>query len=171
VPSGVYGLGIIMKIYSDDPNVPYKSTEINFMHTKSQIDGLLAEWGVRDSMWHWAPEDADIFIEFKFTEVIEGITVSPVIRVYALLIWDHKKRGKDTEAVNWNISLRLMFWFIKTHMEVAYLTQSSKTAAFLPYIKANEEGEQLHKVVIRNLERIQGMPALPEFPVLERGGS
>lgn len=159
-----------MKIYSDDSNLPYKTTEINYLRSKMDIDGLLGKWQIKDSAWHQDWEHNDVFIEFKYSEVIDGITVSPVIRVVAPLIWDHKKRNSE-EKVNWNISMRVMYWFIKSHLEAAYLTQSSKTAAFLPYISTGESGQPLHRVIIHNLEKIQGLPALTEIPAPERGGS
>lgn len=152
----------MVKIYSDDPNVPYKTTSIGALHTKAKVDGLLARWGVKDSAWRWDPDRNEVFVEFKFTEVIDGITVSPVIRVDAPVIWNHKTRHK-AEEINWNVSMRVMFWFIKSHMEAAYLTQSSRTAAFLPYISTGPEGTPLAKVIIANLERIQNMPALPNL--------
>jgi len=148
-----------MKIYSDDPNLPYKTTKLNWKYTKTEIDAELAKWGVKDSMWHMDLEHNTVFVEFKFAEVIDGINVSPVVHVDAPAIWNHTMRNK-TEEINWNISFRIMYWFIHTHLAAAYVTQSSKTVAFLPYIKAGEEGEQLSKIVLRNLEKIQSMPAL-----------
>ena len=159
-----------MKIYVDDPHVPYKSTEINAQRTKAQIDGLLAEWGIRDYAWHWDPENADVFVEFQFSETIGGISVKPVIRVSALIVWNSGSSRKE-ESINWDVTMRLVFWFIKTHLEAAYLSQSSRTEAFLPYIQSGEGGQNLAKVVIKNLERIQSMPALaapkPERIIVE----
>lgn len=149
-----------MKIYSDDPYLPYKTTKLSAQHTKMEIDGILAKWGIKDSAWRWDPEHNEIFIEFKISEMIKGISVNAIVRVDAPVIWNHKTRLK-AEDVNWNISLRVMHWFIKSHLEAAYLTQSEKTVAFLPYIKTGEE-QTLATVVISNLERIQNMPALPE---------
>jgi hypothetical protein len=159
-----------MKIYSDDPNLPYKTTRLNAQYTRTEIDSVLAKWGVRDSGWRWDPEHNDVFIEFKLVETIGGREISSWVRVVAPAVWDHKTRNK-AEEINWNISLRVMFWFIKSHLEAAYLMQSEKTVAFLPYITTGEGGETVAKKIIHNLEKIQGMPALPEFPVLERGGS
>ena len=38
-----------MKIYSDDPNLPYKTTKLKALYTKSEIEGLFAKWGVKDA--------------------------------------------------------------------------------------------------------------------------
>ncbi|MEM2098314.1 MAG: hypothetical protein QXU99_01010 [Candidatus Bathyarchaeia archaeon] len=44
-----------MKIYSDDLNLPYKTTRLKALYTKSKIDGLFAKCSVKDVYWHWAP--------------------------------------------------------------------------------------------------------------------
>jgi hypothetical protein len=44
-----------LKIYSDDPNLPYKTTKLKSLYTRSEIDGLdglFAKWGVKDIYWH-----------------------------------------------------------------------------------------------------------------------
>jgi hypothetical protein len=148
-----------MKIFSDDPIVPYKSTHLSAAYSKTEIDAILAKYGIKQTMWNWDPEHNSVFLEFKISETIQGIPVNPIIRIDAPAIWDHKTRNK-TEAINWNISLRVMHWFIKSHLESAYLTQSEKTVAFLSYVKAGNV--TLAKVVLANLERIQKLPALPE---------
>ena len=51
-----------MKIYSDDPNLPYKTTKLKALYTKSEIDGLFAKWGVKDVYWRWDPEHNDVFV-------------------------------------------------------------------------------------------------------------
>ena len=50
-----------MKIYSDDPNLTYKTTKLKALYTKSEIDGLFAKWGVKDVYWHWDPGHNGIF--------------------------------------------------------------------------------------------------------------
>jgi hypothetical protein len=37
-----------LKIYSDDPNLPYKTTRLNALYTKAEVDGLFARWGVKE---------------------------------------------------------------------------------------------------------------------------
>ena len=132
-----------MKIYSDDPNLPYKTTRLKALYTKSEIDGLFAKWGVKDVFWHWDPEHNDVFVQFKIIEDVEGVSLQVSAKVHAPAIWDHKTRSKS-ESVNWDISMRVMFWFIKSHLESAYLLQSSKTASFLPYI-ASGDGQKTLK--------------------------
>ncbi|MCW4004591.1 MAG: hypothetical protein NWE95_11845 [Candidatus Bathyarchaeota archaeon] len=153
-----------MKIYSDDPNLPYKTTKLKALYTKSEIDGLFAKWGVKDVFWHWDPENNDVFVLFKIMEEIEGMLLQVSAKVEAPAIWDHKTRSK-AESVNWDISLRVMYWFIKSHLESAYLLQSSKTAAFLPYIASKEGAKVLKDILIPRMNEIQQLTALPEKPV------
>ncbi|MEM2099374.1 MAG: hypothetical protein QXU99_06515 [Candidatus Bathyarchaeia archaeon] len=69
-----------MKVYSDDPNLPYKTTRLKALYTKSEIDGLFAKWGVKDVYWRWDPEHNDVFVQFKID--IPLITVI----IYAVLV-------------------------------------------------------------------------------------
>ena len=145
------------KIYSDDPNVPYKSTKLTALYTRTEIDGLLAKWGIKRSGWDWEPEINRIYIEFQYEEVIDGVRLSPLARVEAPVIWDHRTRNK-AEAVNWNISLRVMRWLIKSLLETSYLWRSNKTTAFLSYIAT---GKELHQTLARKiLKDLEKMPAL-----------
>ena len=150
-----------MTIYSDDPNLPYKTTKLKALYTKSEIDGLFAKWGVKDVFWHWDPENNDVFVLFKIVEEIDGIPQQFPAKVEAPAIWDHKTRSK-AETVNWDISMRVMYWFIKSHLEAAYLLQSSKTAAFLPYIASKDGSTVLKDVLIPRMNEIQQLVALPE---------
>lgn len=133
----------MMKIYSDDPNLPYKTTKLNAQYTRSEIDGLFGKWGVKDVYWHW--------------------DVSA--RVDCPTVWDHKTRNK-AEVVNWNISMRTMFWYIKTHLEAAYLLRSSKAAAFLPDLAGSDEKQTLKDIIIPHISDIQKMAALPKAPII-----
>ena len=150
-----------MKVYSDDPNLPYKTTKLKALYTKSEIDGLFAKWGVKDVYWRWDPEHNDVFVQFKIVEEIDGLPLQVSAKVEAPAIWDHKTRSK-AECVNWDISMRVMYWFIKSHLEAAYLLQSSKTAAFLPYIASKDGATVLKDVIIPRMNEVQQLSALPE---------
>ena len=84
-------------------------------------------------------------------------------KVEAPTILDHKTRAK-AEGVNWNISMRVMYWLIKSHLEAAYLLQSSKTAPFLPYIASKDGAKVLKDVIIPRMNELQQLTALPENP-------
>jgi hypothetical protein len=100
-------------------------------------------------------------VQFKIVEEIGGMPLQVSARVEAPAIWDHKTRSK-AECVNWDISMRVMFWFIKSHLEAAYLLQSSKTAAFLPYIASKDGEKTLKDVIIPRMNELQQLTALPE---------
>ena len=150
-----------MKIYSDDPNLPYETTKLKALYTKSEIDGVFATRGVKDVYWHWDPEHNDVFVQFKIVEEIDGLPLQVAAKVEAPAIWDHKTRSK-AECVNWDISMRVMYWSIKSHLEAAYLLQSSKTAAFLPYIASKDDATVLKDVIIPRMNEAQQLSALPE---------
>jgi hypothetical protein len=57
--------------------------------------------------------------------------------------------------------MQVMYWFIKSHLEAAYLLQSSKTAAFLPYISSGDGSQTLKDLVIPRLNELQHLAALP----------
>ena len=152
----------LSKIYSDDPNLPYKTTKLNALYTKAEIDGLFAKWQIRDVYWHYDPEHNEVFVQFKIVETVENVPVNVAAKVEAPTIWDHKTRNR-AEAVNWNISMRVLYWFLKTHLEAAYLRQSSKTAAFLPYLVSSDGQTVLHEVLIPHLNQLDQLQALPEI--------
>lgn len=149
----------IVKIYTDDPNVPYKSTTLNAKHTKMEIDGLFGKWGIKDVYWHYDPDKKEIYVQFNINEKIHDKEINVVARVDAPLIWNRETR-RTPERVNWDISMRVMFWFIKSHLEAAYLSHSGKVVAFLPYIAAADGQTTLKDVIIPRLEQIQDLPAL-----------
>jgi len=152
----------MLKIYSDDPQVNYKNTSIDSKRTKAEIDALLGYWQVSDVMWHWKPEENDVYIQFLIEETIDDMPMKVGVKVSCPIIWDKERpraRPPQSEMVNWNMSMRAMWWFIKTHLEMAYAMQSSKTVAFLPYIQGRNN-TQLKDVILQNLQRIQEMPAL-----------
>jgi hypothetical protein len=150
-----------LKIYSDDPNLPYKTTKLKTLYTKSEIDGLFAKWGVKDVYWHRDPECIEVLVQFKKVEEIDGMPLQVSAKVEAPSIWDHRTRSK-AECVNWDISMRVMYWFIKSHLEAAYLLQSSKTAAFLPYIASEDGQKTLKDLIIPRINVVQQLAALPE---------
>ena len=155
----------ILKIYSDDPDLPYKTTKLKALYTRSEIDGLFAKWGVKDVYWHWDLEDNDVYAIFKIKEEIDGYPVNVSARVECPVVWDHKTRAK-AEEVNWNISLRVMYWYIKSHLEAAYLLQSSKAAAFLSNLTGKDEKQTLKDLIIPHIGDIQKMSALPKAPII-----
>ena len=77
-----------------------------------------------------------------------------------------EKCKHKAEEVNWNISMRVMYWYIKSHLEAAYLLQSSNTAAFLPDLAGKDEKQTLKDIVIPHISDIQKLAALPAAPII-----
>jgi hypothetical protein len=154
------------KIYSDDELLKYKDTEISASRRKSMIDGVLAEYGVQDVLWHWnkeaidKKESAEIYVMFKVAEIINDVLVRVPIHVPCPIIWDKEKpkgRPPRPEQVNWNVSVGTMYHFIYTHLNSAYAMRSSKVVAFLPYIRS-ATGQLLKDMIL---------PKLSEYEALE----
>ena len=125
-----------MKIYSDDPLVSYKKTSINPEQTKNQISAKLGQYGVHDILWHWKPDEFDVFVQFIIEENVDGLPMRVMAKVPCPFIWDKAKSRslkaeKRVDNINLKISMRAMYWYIKTHLESAYAMQSSKIAGFL----------------------------------------
>lgn len=151
-----------MKIYSDDPLVHYKNSTINPERTRNEIDGLLAEWQVKDTAWHWDPTHNDIWVGFKLEEKINDAFVYVGVKAICPIVWDRAKpraRPPQPEQVNLRVSMRALWWFLKTHLEMAYVMQSEKIRAFLPYI-ATSDGKTLADVIMPKLGRISELEAL-----------
>ena len=72
-----------MKIYSDDPNLPYKTTKLKALYNRSEIDGLFAKWGVKDVYWRWDLEHNDVFVQFKIVEEIDSFPMQVSAKVEA----------------------------------------------------------------------------------------
>lgn len=125
-----------MKIYTDDPRVSYKGTTINPERTREEISALLREYDTGDIWWHWKPDANDIYVNFIIEEVIDGIPVRVAAKVVCPVIWAKASRNARTperriEQPNLQVSMRAMYWYIKTHLETSYAMQSSRVAAFL----------------------------------------
>lgn len=141
-----------MKIYTDDNLLEYKTTTLKALYSKSEIDGLFAKYGIKDVYWRWNPEQNEVYVMFKIEEIINEVPVHASAKVEAYPIWDKRTRNK-AEAINWDITMRQMHWFIKTHLQAAYVRQTSKVAAFLGYIQTNT-GESLKDIIIPRLEQV-----------------
>lgn len=149
-----------MKIYSNDPEVPYKTTKINAQRTRGEIDGVLARWGIKKVAWNWDPHNNIVELQFQISELIDDRTVEPIVKVEPPRIWQKATRNRK-EHVNWDVSMRVMFWFIKTHLEMAYLMQSDKTTQFLPYIQVSET-KLVKDVLVPRISFVKDLQALED---------
>lgn len=166
-----------MRIYSDDPLLKFKDTEIPPLRTKHDIDAVLAEYEVKEVYWKWDAKaiennlPADVSVMFKIEEPINGILVRVPAEVNCYLIWDRanklaRRPERRVEKVNWRISMRVMYHFIYTHLNTTYAMQSSKVVAFLGYVK-NIDGKQLKDVLLPKLKEYAAL----EFQKVETNGS
>lgn len=148
-----------MKLYTDDRLVPYKTTTISPMGTKSDIDGLLAKFGIKKTMWEWDLENNKVAVTFQISEVIQDRTVEPIVKVEPPRIWDKGSRSRR-EAINWAVSMRCLWWYIKSHLEMAYCFQSGKVTEFLPHIQISKT-ETVKDIAVSRLSEIKQLAALP----------
>jgi len=149
----------LKKIYSDDSLIKYTSTTIPAERTKHEIDGILAEYEVKDIYWHYDPEHNSVYVMFKLEEVVNQLPVMVNVRVDCPTIWDRAKpkgRPPKPEAINWSVSMRAMRHFIYTYLNAAYAMQSSKTVAFLGYIQG-ANGVQLKEIILPRLSEYQAL--------------
>lgn len=157
----------IKRIYSDDKLLRYTGTDIPPDRRKHMIDGVLAEYDVKEVYWKWdakaidVNQAADISVMFKLEECIKDIPVKVPVRVDCPIIWDKPKPlgrpPRRNEQINWRVSLAAMYHFIYTGLNNSYAMQSSKVVAFLGYIPT-ADGKQLKDTL---------MPRLGEHAALE----
>lgn len=147
-----------MKIYTSDPVCPYKATKINPFQTRAEIEGLLARWGIKKTAWDFDPDNDLVILHFQFTENIHGVNLNPIMKIEPPHIWDKGNRNKK-EKINWMVSLRVLYWYLKTHLEYIYLGQSEKTMGLLPYVET-PDGKTLKDMLLPRLTKEGIIPAL-----------
>jgi len=148
------------KIYVDDPYLPYKSTKLSAAQTRMEIDGLFGKWGIRDTLWHWDPEKLEVYVRFQIEETIGGLLTKTAVRVDCIPVYYHQP--KSGVEVSWAISMRVMFWYIKSHLEAAYLYKISQVAAFLPDLMHEDGKRTVKDFVPQFLNKLSEISALPE---------
>jgi hypothetical protein len=160
----------LIKIYVDDPLVHYALTDVPIQRTKMQIDGILAEYAVKDVFWHFdIPISA--YVTFGIEEEVQGRKISLGVRVDCPTLWDREKsaRGRrpyQPEAINWKVSLRVMYHFLKTHLETAYAMQSGKAIAFLSYVRTGKD-RQVKDEMLQNLNQYSALDYVQSSPKKE----
>lgn len=141
------------KIYVDDPLIKFKGTTVPAVRSRQLIDMVLAEYSVKDVMWHYDPPNS-IFVLFKIQELINDVMMTVSVRVDCPTIWNkaqNRRRPFKCEEINLDVSMRAMYHFIYTHLNAAYAMQSSNTVAFLGFIQTNKEGVVLKDLILPKL--------------------
>lgn len=150
-----------MKIYTDDPKVHYITTTISPERTRDEISKILRAFDTADIHWHYKPDANDVYVQFIIEEVIDGIPARIGAKVVMPTIWDKAVRNspkpeRRVEQVNLKVSMRAMFWYIKTHLETAYAMQSSRVAAFLPDM-VTRNGQRYFDAVKERLDQFRAL--------------
>lgn len=148
-----------MKIYSDDTNLPYRSTKLKAIDSKRDIDGTLARYGITQVMWTWDLEKNKVELVFQLSEEFRGTNIHALIRLHPPTIWMKKRRNK-AEEIDWKLSMRIFYWFIKNQLAMTYTMRSEKILAFLPHVVVNDE-ETLGDIIIPRLDEVKTLKALP----------
>jgi hypothetical protein len=145
----------ILKVYDVDPEVYARTTSIKADRTKGEIDGILAKFGVKDVWWRYDILHNDVFIKFLLSEKFGDKNQELTVSIEPPRIWHKDKHG---ETINWNVSMRNLYWYIYTHLSQAYVQQSSKFTEFLPNI-INKDGRKLTEIM---REQYQALPEIKE---------
>lgn len=156
----------MVKIYTDDPLVKYVNTTIDAERTRDMISAKLREYDVADIHWHWKPDGNDIYVQFGIEEVIDGIPVKIAAKVVCPAIWNKanpRARTPDgrTEHIDLNVSMRAMYWYIKSTLENSYAMQSSRVAGFLPDM-VTPNGRRFFDEMKDQLDKYQALEYTPE---------
>lgn len=155
-----------MKIYTDDPKVHYISTTVSPERTRDEISEVLRAYDTSDIMWHWKPDVADVYVQFIIEEIIDGYPARIGAKVVMPTIWDKAVRNspkpeRRVEQINLKVSMRAMFWYIKSHIETAYYMQSSRVAAFLPDM-VTPNGKRYFDTLKERLSQFEALDYNPE---------
>jgi len=157
---------MLTKLYTDDRNVPFKDTKLKSLETKSDIDAILAKWGIKKVFWNWDPDNNQVSVAFELPyEKFGGADINPVVRLEPPRIWNKRTRGKKLESVNWRVSMRILHWYIKENLAMSYAMQSQKAVAFLPYIQT-PSGRVVKDEILPKLKLLKALPEeIPESEI------
>jgi tRNA nucleotidyltransferase/poly(A) polymerase len=152
-----------MKIYTDDPKIHYVKTTITPERTRDEISEILRAYDTSDILWHWKLNTNDVFVQFIIEEIIDGVHVKVGAKVVMPTVWDKANHNAHTperkvESVNLAVSMRIMHWYIKSHMETAYAMQSSRVAAFLPDL-VTMNGQRYFDTMKQRLDQYHALEA------------
>ena len=152
-----------MKLYTDDRNLSYTSTKLKPMDTKHDIDAILARWGITKIAWEFNLEENRVVLQFELSEKFQDQAMTRVVRLEPPRIWDRRKKGRP-EEVNWAVSMRILHWYVKDTLAMAYAMQSDRILAFLPHIQVDEE-HTVKDVILPELSNLKALPSREEIIV------
>ena len=137
------------------------------VNTKADIDGILARWGIKKVAWNFDLEHNVCSLHFELPYEKFGETeLNPVISLEPPRIWNKGNRRR-AESVNWQVSMRILHWFIKETLAMSYAMQSQKVVAFLPFIETTD-GQTLKDMIIPRLNLIKALPEITNEEAIEK---
>jgi hypothetical protein len=146
------------KLYVDDRDIPYSTTKISPINTKSDIDAILAKWGVTKVAWEFDLPNNHVAIHFQLPlEKFQDINMNPIVHLEPPRIWNKRTR-QHGESINWQVSMRILHWFIKDTLAMSYAMQSQKVVAFLPHIQT-DENTTVKDVILPKLSLLKALPS------------
>lgn len=156
----------MVKIFTDDPKVHYITTSISPERTRDEISEVLRQYDTSLIAWNWKPDVNDVWVQFQVEEVIDGFPAKVTVKVVMPTIWDKAvsrspNPKRRVEQVNLAVSMRAMYWYIKSAMENAYAMQSSRVAAFLPDM-VMQNGKRFFDEMKQQLDRFKAVEYKPE---------
>lgn len=153
------------KIYASDENIRFKTTKLSPLRTKSDIDAVLAFHGITKVAWIFDPDMNNIQVSFELSERFKEQNLDAVIKLTPPLIWSKGKSG-SSDVINWRVSMRILHWYIKENLEMAYAMQSTRIQAFLPYIQIDKTNT-VKDVLLSNLSMLKALPNHEETKVID----
>lgn len=148
-----------IRIYDDDSEVYGRGTKIRADKTKADLDGVLARFGIKDVWWRNDIPHNDVFVKFVLSERFGEKEREIMVSLEPPRIYHKKKNSRGyivSEEINWDASMRNLYWYILTHLSQAYVNQSSKFQEFLPNILAND-GRRLKELM---KDKYQSLPEI-----------
>ncbi len=150
-------MSISKKIYDDDREVYGRTSDIPARTSKNDIDGILARFGVKDVWWRFDIPNNDVFVSFKLTEKFGTKMLNLPVLLSPPRIYHKVKNSRGRiirEELNWNASMRNLYWYILTHLSQAYVHQSGLFTEFLGNI-LSENGRKITELMH---EQYQALP-------------
>jgi len=136
-----------MKLYSHQ--APYQGTKVKTIQTIHSVNSLLKKYGItKKPLWILRPTNYHMGVEFIID--LKGKEIP--VQVYAPIIW-HKTR-KGTEYVVWDQAFRVLYWYLKSQLEMTVLGRTLDEV-FLPHIRNQLSTSEIKRLEAKILRRMR----------------
>jgi hypothetical protein len=100
--------------------------------------------------------------------MINNHPISQWVKISPPTIWNKAlktKRYSDPgeESINWAVSMRTLYWWLKTHLEMTHLQNLDKTTMLLPFIMNAEEKTLADVLVPKITNQLLDTPSLADL--------